>query len=349
MSKEKKITVLSESLKIDNINKGQVIIKKWSSKTNKVAGELFFKASSDRPNHSILVASRFNEQNKEPNPPFPGWFLQLVGNKLSLGIGNGSTWKSVIAKNPIENNKLYHVAFSLNNESKTAELYLDGEKSELNNIIFKKPCDLVTIGALMPNGNFGFKGEIEDLRLGEILVENQEKKEINLKKSLEYLETIKSNLNNLNNDIESLQGVLDQINSWKIRGLSIDVSLLNNQIEQFTNKRNKFIENFILECNKLKDIDQKIRKTENILIDNNDIFGSYQNILENLLDDINILDSAVDNLSEFESLGVELGNAFDTIDKQRDFIKDTLINSEKHLKQLLNETFEMMNIITLNE
>ena len=32
----------------------------------------------------------------------------------------------------------------------------------------------------MPNGNFGFKGEIEDLRLGETLVENQEKKIINL-------------------------------------------------------------------------------------------------------------------------------------------------------------------------
>jgi len=349
MSKEKKIIVELESLFIEKVNKGQIITKKWSSNTNKVAGELFFKASSDRPHHSIIVASRFNEHSKEPNPPFPGWFLQIVGNKLSLGIGNGQTWKSVIAKNQIENDKLYHVAFSLNNESKTAELYLDGEKSELNNITFKKPYELVTIGALMPNGNFGFKGKINDLKLGERLIKYQPKDEISLDKSNKYLEIIKSNIDNLDKDIESLKNILDQINSWKIRGLIIDTLLLENQIDNFTKKKNDFLANFELEYYKLKKIDQQIRKSNENLSEKENIFNSYKNILENLLEDISILDSAVENLSEFDSLGVELGTAFESIEKQKDFIKNTIINSQNYLKKCLDDSFEMMNTITLNE
>ena len=213
MTKEKIITVSSETLYLEKVNNGDVITKKWSSSNNKIAGELFFKASSNRPNHSILIASRFNEQNREPNPPFPGWFLQLVGSSLSLGIGNGNTWKSVIAKKKIVNDQIYHVAFSLDNDSKTVELYLDGEKNVLNNITYKRPCDLVTMGALMPNGNYGFKGEIEDIRLGETLIPYQKKEEFNLENSKEHLNTIKSNLENVDGDINSLKSVLNQINS----------------------------------------------------------------------------------------------------------------------------------------
>ena len=239
------------------------------------------------------------------------------------------------------------MAFSLDNDTNTAELYLDGDKNVLN-ITYKKPCDLVTIGALMPNGNFGFKGEIEDIRLGETLIPYQKKEESIFYFFKQHLNTIKINLKNIDSDINSLKSILDQINSWKIRGLTIDTNLLENQIENFENKKAIFIENFTSEYNKLNEIDHKIRNSEDTPVNNN-IFDSYQIILENLLDDISILDEAVDNLSEFESLGIHLGTAFDSIDKQKEYIKDTIINAEKYLKQSIDETFEIMNIITLYE
>lgn len=341
--------VSSESLYYEKISNGKVITKKWSSPNNKLAGELFIRPNPNRPNHSIIIASRFNESNREPNPPFPGWFLQIVGNKLSLGIGNGKTWTSVIAKKQIVNNQLYHVAFSLDNDTKTAELYLDGEKSVVNNITFKKPCDLVTMGALMPNGSFGYIGDIEEIKLGDILVPYQKDDVIDLKNSHDHLQEIRINLKNIDDDIESLKNTLDQINSWKIRGLNIDTTLLEKQIQDFENKKSNFTNNFTLEYNKLKEIDQQIRKSDDIFKESDNIFDSYQLILNNLLEDIEILDKAVENLSEFEELGVKLGSAFESIDQQKQYIKDTIINSEKYLKDNLDESYKIMNIITLNE
>ena len=349
MTKEKTITVSSETLYIDKVNYGDVITKKWSSSNNKIAVELFFKSSSDRPNHSIIIASRFNEHNTEPNPPFPGWFLQIVGNKVSLGIGNGKTWKSVRSNKQIVNNQLYHVAFSLDNDTKTAELYLDGEKSVLDNITYKKPCNLVTIGALMANGNYGYKGEIEDIRLGEILIPYQKKEEFNLNNSKQYLNEMKINLKNIDGDISSLKEILNQINNWKIRGLNMDTNLLEKQIEDFENKKSNFINQFTSEYNKLKELDQQIRKSDDIFKESDNVFDSYQLILNNLLEDIEILDKAVENLSEFEELGVKLGSAFESIDQQKNYIKDTIINSEKYLKDNLDESYKIMNIVTLNE
>ena len=40
---------------------------------------------------------------------------------------------------------------------------------------------------------------------------------------------------------------------------------------------------------------------------------------------------------------------FESIDQQKQYIKDTIINSEKYLKDNLDESYKIMNIITLNE
>jgi len=116
-------TVSDETLFIDNVN-NKIVTRGWSSPNNKIACELFMKPSSNRPHHCIVIASRFNQHNVEPNSPFPGWFLQIVGNNLSLGIGNGKTWKSVKTNKTILNGTWYHVAFSLDNDKNVAELYL---------------------------------------------------------------------------------------------------------------------------------------------------------------------------------------------------------------------------------
>jgi len=84
---------------------------------DKVAVEFCFNIKKNQSRHTILMASRFNSHNREENGPFPGWFVQIVGNQLSLVIGNGSTWVSVIADTPMHT-LLHRIGFSVINQYK---------------------------------------------------------------------------------------------------------------------------------------------------------------------------------------------------------------------------------------
>ena len=132
-----------------------------------VAGKFSFRANNTRRSHCLLLSSRFNQHSREENGPFPGWFVQIVGNNLSLAFGNGKTWTSVKSTKPVVNNTLHTVEFSLNNVEKRIDLYFDGELSSLQNVTFRQPCDYLNICALNNKREFPFDGEIHNLQLGD--------------------------------------------------------------------------------------------------------------------------------------------------------------------------------------
>ena len=62
-----------------------------------------------------------------------------------------------------------------------------------------------------------------------------------------------------------------------------------------------------------------------------------------------MLNNAVNDLSKFTNLGIELGNAFDKVNEQKDYIVNKIIEANKYLKNMEKTTFEMMSIITIND
>ena len=322
---------------------------------NIIAGEFYFKPSNSRSRHCIILASRFNRNSAEENGPFPGWFIQIVGNSLSIGVGNGKTWQSIVSSEEVVNN-WNHVAFSLNNDTKIGELYLNGTRNMKNNITFRKPCQFLTVGALNMKGEFKFNGEISDIKIGNKLVEKEmevvevKSNDVNqfIEQSNEYLEKIKNNLQNLSNDIESLKDVKKQITSWKYRGLQLDTLLLDNQIEDYIKKKTDFEKETKDKIVKLSKLDYKINPTKDN-IDENNYLEFYKLCLSNLKTDLDILNDAVNNLSKFKNLGVELGTAFKSIDEQKDEIINTIKEATEDLKVREMKTFQMMEIIKINE
>jgi hypothetical protein len=186
---------------------------------NLIAGELKFKPNLNNSRHTIMMSSRFNANSREENGPFPGWFIQIVGNSLSIGIGNGKTWKSIVSTSKIISQEWNHVAFYINNNTKQASIYLNGNENTLNNITFRKPCNSVTIGALNKKGEFKFNGDIKDVKLGtsleekELIVEDDKSDNLDslINEADIHLETIKSNINNIKNDINSLKKIKEGI------------------------------------------------------------------------------------------------------------------------------------------
>jgi hypothetical protein len=323
---------------------------------NLIAGEFKFKASEDKPRHTIMMASRFNNSSREENGPFPGWFVQIVGTSLSIGIGNGKTWKSIVSKSKVINNEWNHVAFCINNNTKKGSLYLNGHCDTVDNITFRKPCNGVTIGALNKKGEFKFNGELKEIKLGTeleekiIRIENTNKDNIEqcIKESDKFLETIKENLININNDINSLKDIKSKITSWKYRGLQIDTSMLDDQINNFSNKISDFEDDTKLKSELLFNLDHKINP-EDELIDKNNYLEFYSLCLHNLKNDVELLNNAVENLSKFRNLGIKLGDAFETIDEQKQNIINKITEARNDLKNRSDMTFEMMNLVTLNE
>ena len=113
-----------------------------------------------------MVSSRFNANSKEENGPFPGWFIQIVGNRLSIGIGNGKTWLSLTSKQQINNNTLNLVQFSLDNENKNVMLGLNKQYVVKKDITFRVPVSYLTLGALNMKNEFRFVGELYNINIG---------------------------------------------------------------------------------------------------------------------------------------------------------------------------------------
>ena len=169
-----------------------------------------------------------------------------------------------------------------------------------------------------------------------------------IKESDKFLETIKENLININKDINSLKDIKNNITSWKYRGLQIDTSMLDDQINNFSNKISDFENETKLKSELLFNLDHKIDPDDNTL-DKNNYLNFYSLCLHNLKNDVELLNDAVENLSKFRNLGIKLGDAFETIDEQKQNILDKITEARDDLKNRSDMTFEMMNLVTLNE
>ena len=345
------IKVINETFTLDALEQGKLLVKKWKPvSAGEVVGELSVKLYSNRPNHCILLASRFNERSVEPNAPFPGWFLQIVGTTFSFAWGDGRKWNSVRTA-PVENNKEYHIVFKLDNKTKRAEIYLNGELSFKDNITFKPPCDTLTVGGLSPAGNtqFRFVGEMKNLKLGGSIkmvesVPEDNSGQPDISRCVEQLKTLGSNVANIKNDIASLESVMNQIESWKLRGIQIDTQLLENQIAYLTGELAAFNSDFTNDYNKLKALDDQIRVEPKSGESNQDsVLDKYEHVLQNLLGDVKILNNAVKDLSQYKEIGVKLGDAFSSIDEQKEAIKKILLQCEGVLQQYIDATDKIMN------
>ena len=240
------LEVKNKKLRIEH-SKGVNIYTYNYDNSGLIAGEFNFKTDKTRPRHSIMLASRFNKHSREENAPFPGWFVQIVGNSLSIGIGNGKTWLSIISNGQIIDNEWNHVSFSINNKTKKGTLNLNGHCTEKNNITFRKPCNLVTTGALNKRGEFKFAGELSNIIIGTELVEKEivfvrepestDDIKTHVAESDNHIKVIKNNISHIEKDIESLKEIKSKILSWKYRGLELDTTLLDNQVKRFEEKK----------------------------------------------------------------------------------------------------------------
>lgn len=323
-----------------------------------IAGQFHFKIDPGCKRHSILIASRFNKHSREQNPPFPGWFIQIVGDRLSMGIGNGKTWLSVKCPQPIQKGKVNLVQFSLNNETKRIVLGLNNVFNIKENISFKCPVAFLTVGALNMRGEFRFDGELNDIFIGTSLEIQSNNTPLEVKcdikecveTSHEMLDNIKNNLLNIHNDIKSLQNIKENIQSWKLRGLQLDTVLLDNQIKKFIESKNEFTTTIIQDSKNLQVLNHKInQQNKSQPKTTSDVFGFFKETIQCLYQDIKTLDNVVTELMQFKELGVELGNAFDSIKKQRLEICEKLKQTLKKLKEYEHNTREMMNIVQIHE
>ena len=325
----------------------------------KIAGQFFFKPSATDKRHTILLASRFNSNSRELNGPFPGWFIQMVGDRLSMGIGNGRTWLCVKSKQAVPKNKLSVVHFSLNNETKKAVLGLNNDFTLLTNVEFRCPVGFLTVGALNMRGEFRFTGELQSITIGTSLetVQNREKSlgesACNTKQMVEeshvLLDNIKRNLHDVDNDIVSLKDIKKNIDSWKLRGLQLNTDLLENQISEFIKRKNNFLNIIVLDTKDLSLFNHKIETVESRHNekDNKNVFVFYKETMSGLQKDIVTLDNVVDELQQFKDLGVKLGTAFESIQLQRKNICTKIKNTLMKLQNYENNSKEMMNIVQL--
>lgn len=326
---------------------------------NRIAGQFSFRANQNRRHHCIMISSRFNTQSREENPPFPGWFIQLVGERLSMGIGNGKTWLSVKCPNNIKKNETNQVHFSLNNVTKKVVLGLNHQFTTKSNIVFRRPVSFLTIGALNMKGEFRFEGELNNIMIGSSLVEVQLNQDVDAKlnqnietfvtQSHQLIDTIRNNMHNIDNDIQSLQDIKNKIVSWTLRGLQLDSALLDAQIDTFTQNKTKFLDTFVNDIKDLDILNHKINRDEKTFNNNQNVFQYYKDIMSFLLKDVVTLDTVVHELSQFKELGIELGTAFESIKKQREMICTKIKDTMKQLETYESQTREMMNLITINE
>ena len=175
--------------------------------------------------------------------------------------------------------------------------------------------------------------------------ENDIKKLITICQDLVH--NIQNNLNNIKEDIISLQDIKKQITSWKLRGLQIDTILLDKQINYFINKKKEFEDIIEKDLKELSLFNHKIKSEEENIKKSDNIYEFYKDTLTYLHKDIKTLDNVILDLSTFKELGIRLGNAFETINEQRDDICNKIKSTQYKLMNYELKTKEIMKIIDI--
>ena len=165
-----------------------------------------------------------------------------------------------------------------------------------------------------------------------------------------------SYVNNFDNDINEMIKISDQIKEWSNRGIRVDqcIEPLNNQIEEWKNKMKSLILELKNNIEELKNVDDRIKdNSSNINIslsenntneyikeDWNVLLLAYDNLYNNLVNDVNILNNVKADIQKYEKLGVELGNAIDKIDGQKENICNAANKSSNNIENIVSSIKE---------
>ena len=160
------------------------------------------------------------------------------------------------------------------------------------------------------------------------------------------IEKLNSYMLNFVNDLKYMENILEKLYDWEKREILLGNSIesLNNQIKEWKNNMNSLIEDFKNNIKTLKNVDDRI--DSNISIDMTSSESSYEEIWKffyleysklftNLHSDINILNNVKNDLSSYENLGIQLGDAINVIDTQINNINKGIENSLKNLNIII--------------
>lgn len=254
------------------------------------SGELEFNISSKAPPHCMLITCR-NDSVR-----FGGWNVQVVKGKLRIQIGNGQKWLGV-GDSMVTPNQWHKVSWQLNNNTKIAEIHLDGVKSEItmpNNYIHAS--NTVYIGTLNQNNQFRFAGKIKNVKLGKGLIDATD---------------------DSNNHF-------DKINDTDLVISELDVSNFINILDQYSTDR-EWVEQALTrlrqELQEELDLNQKLKDL------NMDEGVFLVNKVEKFMNDYS---------NEIISIESELSNIYNNL-KNTIVENEQLMNSNKHLKEKLSQ------------
>lgn len=166
---------------------------------------------------------------------------------------------------------------------------------------------------------------------------------------------------NFNQDISDMISIKNTIQSWIKRGIDLNLGTdqLQNQINKWIKKENELIEEFKNNINELKKVDDRIEKNDIIIYNDNldsfsekwnELFTIYEKIYCNLEEDVKILNNAKNDISAYEKLGVQMGNAMQLLDSQINNIKASCDESLNKLKLIIEKIqTESKKILTEDE
>ena len=311
-----------------------------------VSGHIrFVKTGSSR--HVVLLCTRCNAQGREMNGPFPGWFVQIVGSSLSVAWGDGHTWHSHQAGS-VQVDVEYDFYFEF--ESGTVRTYLNGISAEsTNRTVFRYSGRTLTIGALSSRRDFLFDGSIQMISIGTGLDEARgflipptvSQTQTTLDTYTSMLERIETNMKDVETDIDTMETIELLLLRWKALGVHIESSALQQQVvrshewlQQFQEQMNQIILNTLEPVNDRIKADTKTTMLPMQYL----VLERFEYTMRQLKEDREILLSARDSLAQYKHLGVELGTAFETIDKQVQTIDTAVEHAMLQLQECVQQS-----------
>jgi len=173
-----------------------------------------------------------------------------------------------------------------------------------------------------------------------------------MKENENIINILNENINNFNDDVAQMKDINNKLNNWIDNGIiSLEASIipLHDQIQLWCDIMDNILLLFKENLIELKKVDDRITNTENIIINDenytndqkwNYYFSIYRNLFLNLKKDINILDNVINDINKYNNLGVNLGDALDTINNQK-------LNIQKNIKISITGLKEITNILNI--
>mgnify|MGYP001266507977 CR=1 FL=1 len=163
----------------------------------------------------------------------------------------------------------------------------------------------------------------------------------------EKIEELNSYMKNFLNDIVYMKDVIEKMKDWDKRGVFVgnSVETLEEQIEEWENKKDSLIEEFKNNILKLKEMDDRIDNDNNIIFSEPNgsyedkweyLYTIYYDLFHNLYSDISILNNVSSDINKYEKLGVKLGNVNSTIYEQTENIKNAINDSLDELNKMID-------------